>query len=341
MSTYIKSSFPYNRTGMGDTLETNRINHLILNYLIVEGYENATLKFGKELGFDFIEQFLDSDRVVAATGVEPASQDEDLDIQAEADRLFSKENITNRLKDLERDLPETGLSRDALGRLTLGLSTIKTRNRIRSNILGGRIAETIVLINEHFPTLFEKNQFIYFKLLHLNLIEMIRSHHKDPAHSTEDEKVFLDEILRFIKEKLSTVKILQNKTFIKELELTMALLCFSDQMGRDSAPVRMPQKLRALFDLKLRKEVGTLVNKSILINLNNEDINNLVLVGNEPYVAEMDRKLRPKGTNLPRGESQDNLLMKFNDIENVKLKSLMKLWIWATSESDIDWAKKA
>ncbi|OWB79228.1 hypothetical protein B5S32_g3442 [[Candida] boidinii] len=109
-------------------------------------------------------------------------------------------------------------------------------------------------------------------------------------NNENDEKLFLKKLLLFIKNKLSTSKILQNESFIKELELTMTLLCFGNQLissnnstttTTPTKKFKLPFKLKHLLNLKLRKEISDLVNKSILINLNNDqnlnNINSLLL----------------------------------------------------------------
>ncbi|GMF01589.1 unnamed protein product [[Candida] boidinii] len=212
------------------------------------------------------------------------------------DEFFTSDKINSNINKqyeyyLSKNLNSSyisNLSIDKFKRIIFGLNTIKLRNKIKINILNGNIDESINLINSNFPNLFEKNQFIYFKLNHLKLIEMIRNHFMN--NNENDEKLFLKKLLLFIKNKLSTSKILQNESFIKELELTMTLLCFGNQLissnnstttATHTKKFKLPFKLKHLLNLKLRKEIADLVNKSILINLNNDqnlnNINSLLL----------------------------------------------------------------
>lgn len=237
------------------------LNLLILNYLISEGYENAAFDLGSEMGLDL-------------ANANPPKRPR---LSSDVNDLFSRDSIRRRDQELLKDLPLTkgshlSVTSSTYKKAVSGLGTIKIRNTIKTNILNGVIRESIELVNEHFPTLLERNQLVYFKLAHLQLVEIIRKHHLEGKRDEGSEREFLDDVLRFIRTKLSTPKILSNGEFIKELEITMALLCYGDLFAKGESNVELPAKLKHIFDLQLRSEVASLVNSSILQQVRNADM---------------------------------------------------------------------
>ncbi|CCH43470.1 hypothetical protein BN7_3020 [Wickerhamomyces ciferrii] len=211
-------------------IDKQSLNHLILNYLIFEGYENSTIKFAKEIGINL-------DNEVDEQGEEGEEDDEPI-----------KANII------------------------MGLNSIKIRNEIKLNILNGEIQLGINKLNLNYPDLLEQNNFLYFKLLLLNLIEMIRKNRDSETSIKDDEPTefnqeeFVLKIIKFAQEKL-TNKAIKNVKFMEELELTMTLLLYSTNDSN-----LLPLRLNELFEFKLRRDIADLVNKSILVN----DSNNLI-----------------------------------------------------------------
>ncbi|GME83005.1 unnamed protein product [Ambrosiozyma monospora] len=315
----------------------NEINLMVLNYLISEGYENATRDFATELGLDFVVHEMDAQKTVdfgLEAGVEDNDDDDndevmdvggkemekmsgsdlmsiddnnsnyddnDKDDSGDFDELdfdvekyFQPESIDKNIelnyksildennddvsgKDKNSnkvikksgtlsDLEERGISLEKYKKLTEGLSNIKIRNQIKLLILKGEIESATEIIMESFPMLLVNNDLVYFRLLHLHLIEMIRRNIEQKTTNGSNpgqEREFLNGVLKFINDKLSTLAILQNKRFIKELELTMALLCFGNQLTEN--PKKIPLRLKKLLDLKLRNKVANLVNKAIIV----------------------------------------------------------------------------
>ncbi|ODV83172.1 hypothetical protein CANARDRAFT_9893 [[Candida] arabinofermentans NRRL YB-2248] len=282
------------------------INLIILNYLIYEGYINSSKSFANELGLSFIFDDDDIDTDTFDDGTDTLD-DSFFDCESMFDLNTIDLNIIQTYNKLIKQKTTSSnsdlLSIDKFQKLTIGLKSITKRNEIKLLILNGDIEHCIKLINLNYPTLFEKNQYIYFKLLHQNLIEIIRTQIMNPIN----EQLFLGNVLKFINLHLSSIKILNNAKFIKELELTMALLCFGNQLNETkNTKLKVPFKLKSLLNLKNRKIVANLVNKSILLNLNNKDI-------------ESDDD----------NDNNDDNNTNLNNYNNVKLHQLIKLLIWS------------
>lgn len=176
-----------------------------------------------------------------------------------------------------------------------GLKLINQRNEIKLMLIKGEINEVIKKLNEYFPFLLEKNDFLYFKILMLNLIEIIKKHQKEKGKESggktkrrsssrrkssvgrvnsisrksmndEDyikEEQFFNTIIMFIKEKLFD-KAIKNKTFLQELELTMCLLLFDFHDFQNNLDA-LPKELMSLINnTGLKNEVFNLINNSIL-----------------------------------------------------------------------------
>lgn len=176
----------------------HKINSVIANYLIQEGYQTAAEEFKKEAGM----------------------------------------HIVNK-----------------------GLSSIERRKEIKYLILRGDVAEAIRAVSIYYPTVLDTNNLLLFRLLRLNLIEMIRRH---KFSSAAEDKEFLDNILRFVREKLIS-KVAHSMELLKELEITMSLVCFNFDGSTPAEQLKeLPEELRRLFDLCLRKECYRAVNQAIL-----------------------------------------------------------------------------
>ncbi|KAH3662630.1 hypothetical protein OGAPHI_005882 [Ogataea philodendri] len=237
-----------------DKLELKRkIDYLVLEYLTHEGYGDTAVELAKEMELDLSRGQLGGKTEFS----------EETDLQS-VETLFSAESIKSNLEN------GSGVASPALETCTQ-LESAHTRHQIKVHILAGRVEEAVALVNQEYPSLFEQNQIAYFRLLHLQLIEIIRAQFSGPSDGVQDEREFLDRVLEFISSKLSTLKILQNKKFIQELELTMALLCFGSRL-RDPKLEGIPAELKRLLDVKMRGRVADLVNRSILLSLSNSDL---------------------------------------------------------------------
>lgn len=181
-----------------------KIDKLILNYFIQEGFQEAAISFANEIGIDMAS-------------------------------------------------PSTTA-------VTSGYSTITQRKQIKQLILLGHITDAISKISEYFPSILDSNNLLHFKLLRLNLIEMIRSHQ---LHNSDGDQDFLPVILLFIREHLIP-KVLLLYKLLHELEVTLLLLCFRYDPLLDGVK-DLPVELRGLFDLSLRTQCYRLVNRAILL----------------------------------------------------------------------------
>jgi hypothetical protein len=212
-------------------MNKQKMNRIMLNHLIFEGYESTAYQFAKEVGIS-----------------------------------------------LEND-----------AELSVGLQSIGFRNQIKLRILKGEIAQAIDELNMEYPELLEQDDHLYFKLLLMNLIEMIRKHESN-------EEQFVLDIIKFAQDKL-TNKAIKNPKFIEELELTMTLLLYSQNKEL------LPPKLTELFDVKLRRDIATLVNKALF----KKDLKFITTTDDKDYMS-LDSNL--------------NKLLKFNAWADSTIQSL-------------------
>lgn len=207
----------------------------------------------------------------------------------------------------------------------IGFNSIRFRKDIKQNILNGEIQMVINKLNLHFPDLLEKNQFLYFKLLLLNLIEMI----KVPINTENqtDRHEFILNIIKFAQEKL-TNKAIKNTKFMEELELAMTLLLYSNNETKSLD--KLPTKLKELLKFKLRRDISELINKSIIM----ENSEHLV-------EFEQDRKVSDYDTRSDDEKYQDinndddltnNDTIIHDDLIDSNLKKMIKFWIWGENK---------
>lgn len=218
-----------------------KIDNLILNYFIQEGFQEAAVSFAQEIGVD-IDNITPN---YASKFIKQLNQVEDDQFKDIVEDHFKNEEL------LMMVCPNS--------KLMAGYSTIVPRKEIKRLILQGQITEAIRKISEYFPSILDSNTLLHFKLLKLNLIEMIRNH---KLQANENERDFLDKVLKFVRENLIS-KVSNSFKSLKELEITMSLLCFNfDPNFHDQND--LPLELQGLFDLSLRNQCYLLVNKAIL-----------------------------------------------------------------------------
>lgn len=102
-----------------------------------------------------------------------------------------------------------------------------------------------------FQQLLDEDSVLHFELLRLELIELIRS-----SFEKGDNIEKVEECIKFAAKNLAP-RAVTNQRFAKELERTMALLCFP---GDSISPQISP-----LLDLDLRREVADYVNEAIIM----------------------------------------------------------------------------
>ncbi|KAH3679337.1 hypothetical protein WICMUC_001077 [Wickerhamomyces mucosus] len=219
--------------------------------------------------------------------------------------------------------------------------SIEFRNEIKLNLLNGSIEKVIDLLNLRKPDLLETNNYLYFKILLLNLIEMIKAN----QNSNGDNEDFVMDIIKFAKSKLIN-KVIKNSKFMEELELTMTLLLYSK--NKDD----MPKKLHELFEYKFKNDVADLINKSILVDElrlddggvfegeldedeedfkeSEEDENVELEERNDERGGNQEEEEEEEEKEEGRDEEEVNHLDKF--LLDSDLKKMVKLWIWAENK---------
>jgi len=131
--------------------------------------------------------------------------------------------------------------------------SIRERVQVRDAIQGGRLDEAIELINEIDPEILDNDHLLHFRLLQVQLIEIIRSILSKPG-SNPIATDFLPAI-KFATEQLSP-RAPTDPAYQQALERTMALMIFP--------PEKMTPEFKELLDERLRKKVAVDVNKAIL-----------------------------------------------------------------------------
>ncbi|KAM9900653.1 hypothetical protein OXX79_005007 [Metschnikowia pulcherrima] len=227
-----------------------KISRVVLDYLVQEGFQASALKLSQEAGIPLKD------------GCFQNSQKNEM--HRDSKGLFSGFG------------PSSVASEHDKGYVS-GYGSIERRKQIKYLILRGDVAQAIKVISTYYPTVLDANNLLLFKLLRLNLIEMIRNHKASPGAPSagsggsvdsesdpDSEKQFLNEILTFVREHLLN-KVTTSMDLLRQLEVTMSLLCF-DFDHHKSAPqmTELPEELRNLLNLSLRNECYRAVNKVIL-----------------------------------------------------------------------------
>lgn len=311
-----------------DTIPKHKINKLILNYFIQEGFQNAAQSFSQEASLELNTQeevwapLASANQFVADVHADPTALSFLQSVRAYSD----KSSITSSLHSLASRSSE----------ITKGYSSIDKRREIKYLILKGDITQAIATISRYFPTVLDCNNLLLFKLLRLSLIEMIRSHTFLPM----DERKFLDDILTFVRDNLIS-KVTHSYELLKELEVTMSLLCFNFDAKNPEELGDLPDELKQLFDLLLRNECYRVVNKSIIDLEDGEPLQQY----KGPTFAEFSASLLQRLGQLddvvmegdeeedfvvPKGETQDNVAP--DDAPQVvalesRLEKIAMLWL--------------
>ncbi|KAJ6262010.1 hypothetical protein Dda_2812 [Drechslerella dactyloides] len=129
----------------------------------------------------------------------------------------------------------------------VNLDAIHQRNRICTYIHEGNIKSAIEMINDFQPELLQTHRRLHFALLRLQLIELIRA-----SMATNGD---IQPALNFAETQLAP-RAPEYPEFLKDLEHTMALLCFP--------PDQLSPPLAKLMDPDMRKHVAAMVNEAIL-----------------------------------------------------------------------------
>ncbi|OBA19274.1 hypothetical protein METBIDRAFT_46864 [Metschnikowia bicuspidata var. bicuspidata NRRL YB-4993] len=234
-----------------------KINNVILEYLVQEGYQSAALKLAEEASISKPNSELSS-----GEGYELLELDYP---QIPSDVSKGLSNPGQSFTAFQGKGPEIGYVR--------GFSSIEIRRQLKFLILRGDISQAIRVISACYPTILDANNLLLFKLLRLNLVEMIRSHKSTSDRplsenhlsiDEDSEKKFLNDILTFVRENLLN-KVTHSMDLLRQLEVTMSLLCFDFDHKKPSNQItELPEELRKLLDLSHRNECYRAVNKVIL-----------------------------------------------------------------------------
>lgn len=249
---------------MSSSISKSKIDNLILNYFIQEGYQDAAVSFAKEINVELEKQKLvqrDTDKNSFMKSLHKINFINEDEFASLVDGYDEDSN------DYEGPIFSTN------SKIISGYSTINERREIKFLILKGYITEAIKKISEYFPTVLDSNNLLHFKLLRLSLIEMIRNHKLNTMTDEDTEKKFLNEILTFVRENLIN-KVMASTKLLKDLETTMSLLCFNfDPETKNIEDQKdLPREVQGLFDLSLRTQCYRLVNQAILDLKFNEEL---------------------------------------------------------------------
>ncbi|EMG45939.1 GID8 Glucose-induced degradation protein 8 [Candida maltosa Xu316] len=258
----------------------DKINKLILDYFVQEGYQKAAIQFSKELNveIDNSYQFNTPSRTTNAVG-SPTSNNQFISNinQLNNEKDFSDmvigyyNNVSKNTSSKSSNHSIDNLSIFDDNSISSAYSTILPRQEIKYLILNGNITEAIKKISQYYPMILDLNNLLHFKLLRLNLVEMIRNH-KFNATVNQSERDFLSSILQFVRENLIN-KVSNSYKLLKELEITMSLLCFKfdPNVKNLQDQIDLPEDLKKIFSLSLRNQCYRLVNQAILKLYNEND----------------------------------------------------------------------
>ncbi|CAK7275106.1 hypothetical protein SEPCBS119000_006510 [Sporothrix epigloea] len=124
---------------------------------------------------------------------------------------------------------------------------VHTRQQVQRAIQSGQIEDAISLLNHMNPEILDQDPTLYFALLRLQLVELIRQ--------TNGVSSDFSNVVKFARDQLAP-RAPMRKEFLKDLEETMVMLFF--------APDRQPDAQKRLLSPELREDVASEVNKAML-----------------------------------------------------------------------------
>ncbi|KAI5965859.1 uncharacterized protein KGF55_001222 [Candida pseudojiufengensis] len=256
-----------------ESISKQKIDKLVLEYFIHEGYKNAAIELTKELNIKIhgINEPIYKDESFKILGKRKKIQKNALQNSSYTAKYTDDQLIGDLMFQNYYTSPNDIHKYNT--RQISGFSTLNQRQEIKSLILKGEISEAITKIGTYFPIILDSNNLLHFKLLRLSLIEMIRNH-KFSNSMEQDERKFLNDILKFVRNNMIN-KISKSYKLLKELEFTMSLLCFrfDPTIKNLNEQKELPQELKNIFNLNLRHQVFRLINKEIIKIYDDDDIN--------------------------------------------------------------------
>lgn len=244
---------------------------LVLNFLIHTADRDAAAAFAKEIGFPSVaEVCLSTNR--QGWNTRPTAE-QGFDVGSYFDPETIKSDIAS-----ESTIPGfkecqlKGIYIEKFRKVIRGISTIGVRSKIKSALVSGNVDQAYKILADEFPEIIDGDRYIYFSLMHLALTEKIRGYFTREALISDDKErsvyagSYLDEVLKFIKTKLSIPSIIQKKELLKTFEYTLTVLCFADYFeARDGKKLEdVPTPIRELMDIKRRDQVADMVNNVII-----------------------------------------------------------------------------
>lgn len=221
------------------------INKLLLNYFITMGYENSSIRMCKELCIinsnkdiqDFNKLYMIQER-------------------NQIKNLIKNGKIMDAMDKIISNFGSNALENDKFDSFNKMNNSNSNNNNSNNNNSNDEVD-------------------LQFKLLLLNLIEMIREHNKLKEINIQnnnydiDDKNFILDLINYSKEQLAS-KASQNKQQMNELQLTMSLLLFTKANPENT---ELPAELNELYSLQFRSEIAEQINKKLLslININVEN----------------------------------------------------------------------
>lgn len=248
----------------------SELNSLIMNYLIVEGYQSAALKFSREADIPIASSMSLANNITDNDDADKPPPGAGLDFYDLDDA--ASQGINNDNDNNNNGASPTSLYYRQQPPL-FSLDSVHDRMVIKSLILTGSIQQAIEKINDVDPELLDTNAALHFSLLRLQLIELIRAANttrlkaqkassSQPGATPLDDPIIRTDDLALIQPALDFAashlarRAPGNPKFLEHLEQTMALLCFP--------PDKLVPQLQDLMDPKMRKLVAQEVNTLLL-----------------------------------------------------------------------------
>ncbi|ODQ47423.1 hypothetical protein PICMEDRAFT_112974 [Pichia membranifaciens NRRL Y-2026] len=343
------------------------LNYGVLEYLIRMGYAGAADTFSKELQYEDKnihnnvkqdDDFKGQDDKVVEDEDSNEFTEQSFDLQKEKmSQLFKTENLS---AESNETLEKSKLSIKQQ-RATIGMESVYERKAMMIMLMNGQVKETIEFISRKWPHFFNEFRILKLRLLHLQAVEIIREFFdSDVSDFTgeeleEKEETFFNEFVEFIKKNLSDENILKSSRFIKDMELTMALISygtFKEKESKVSFTERLPPELKKLVDISLRETIAVRVNKALLTYVDGVSFSDELdggfdfsaasdsVASHEEEEDENEEKLCQEGSGYGVGDDDPNdpllragygdfrVLQRFSNGDS-KLLQLVKLFVWS------------
>ena len=203
---------------------------LLLNYFVSMAYEDSSIRMAKELGF--------------------IRNNKDIALFNDLYKIKERFHIKHLIK-----LGHINKAMDEINSI-FGLEVLEETFNATESDAGSTGNE------QQQQQQFDIDGDLHFKLLLLNLIEMIRSHHEQ-KNGAEDSNDFILNLIQYSQKKLA-IKASSSIKKMQELELAMTLLLFPLSDSVDSSSIKLPKSLQNLYSITLRAKIANLVNEKLL-----------------------------------------------------------------------------